>query len=340
MKSFIISIALLTCVFAQSRAAKDTLFFSNGSLIIGELKKIKLGLVTFDPDDANDITVQLRKLKTITAGSKVFRIETIDDRLFFGTIAAHPSPNSIYVVSATDSISLNLEDISVLYAFERSIAQRFSGSVGLGYSYTRSSGFGRVNFDTKLKYVSRKEELSLGASGIFTLYDSLFSRDKEEISLRYNYYFIRTWFATAFLVYQRNLELGLARRFQEGLGIGNKFITSKHVYAWARSGAVINQEKSTEDVSSGVLTELFGQFEINFFRFEKPEINFLMGQTFYYSLSQSGRFRTDGSISVTWEVFEDFNLSLEPYNSYDSKPPVEGSHTFDYGVVFGINYKF
>ena len=53
---------------------KDTLFFNAGSTIVGEVKKIKLGVVTFDPDDANDITVQLRNLKTLSAGSEVFRI--------------------------------------------------------------------------------------------------------------------------------------------------------------------------------------------------------------------------------------------------------------------------
>jgi len=103
---------------------------------------------------------------------------------------------------------------------------------------------------------------------------------------------------------------------------------------------VFNQEKSTEDVSTGTLTELYGQLEVNIFKFEHPKINFLFTQTFYYSLSQAGRFRNDGSMSVKYELFKDFNISLEPYNNYDSKPPVEGSHKFDFGIVFSIKYIF
>jgi hypothetical protein len=340
MKAITICIALLFCGLARSQTVKDTLFFSNGSLVVGKLEKVKLGIVTFDPDDANNITVQLRKLKTMSAGRKIFRIETVSHRVYFGTIVCHPAKNTIYVATVSDTVALKLEDISVLYAFEKSLAQRFSGSVGIGYTYTKSSEFGRLNFDGKIKYTSRKAEISLGVSGIYTMYDSLLSREKEEVSTKLNYYFRRNWFATTFLVYQRNLELGLQRRYQEGIGIGNKFITSKHVYTWARGGLVINQEKSTDDVSSGVLSELFAQLEINFFRFEKPKINFLLAETFYYSLAQSGRIRNDGSISVTWEIFQDFNFSLEPYLNYDSKPPVEGSHQVDYGVVFGVNYTF
>src|SRR5436305_8250537 len=78
MKKFILvylSLIFATAVFSQSK--KDTLFFNNGSIVIGEIKKIKLGVITFDPDDANDITVQLRKLKTVSAVSKIFRIETV-----------------------------------------------------------------------------------------------------------------------------------------------------------------------------------------------------------------------------------------------------------------------
>ncbi|HTE23304.1 DUF481 domain-containing protein [Flavitalea sp.] len=340
MKIITVCFALLFCGSAYSQALKDTLFFSNGSVIVGKLESVKLGVVLFDPDDANDITVQLRRLKTISANRKIFRIETVAEEVHFGTMLAHPDMNKVYVATSLDTLIINVEDISVLYAFDQTIAERFSGSVGLGYTYTKSSGFGRLNFDAKIKYTSKKAELSLATLGIYTIYDSLLSREKEEVSIKYNYYFIRKWFATAFVVYQRNLELGLERRYQEGLGIGNKFITSKHVYSWARSGVVINQERGTDDINSGVLTELFGQLEINFFRFAKPKINVLLAENFYYSLSQTGRFRNDGSLNVTWEIFKDFNLSLEPYNNYDSKPPISGGDKFDFGIVFGINYKF
>ena len=339
MKIVSLGIALFffTSAFSQ---VKDTIYFRNGTIVVGKLKSIKLGIVTFDPDDANDITVQSRKLQTISGKRKIYRIETVRESLFYGTLLKHPEPNTVYVFTGTDSVSLTLEEISVCYPFDNTVAERFSGNVGLGYTYTKSSEFGRLNFDATIKYVSRKEELSLSTAAIYTIYDSLFSRDNENVNLKYNYFFTKKWFATIFLVYQRNLELGLQRRYQEGLGIGNKFITTRHVYAWTRMGAVINQEKSTEQVSSGVLTELFGQFELNVFRFEHPKINFTMTNTFYYSLSQTGRLRNDGSMNFSWEIFKDFKVSFEPYHNFDNQPPVEGNNKFDFGIVFGIKYLF
>ena len=46
--------------------------------------------------------------------------------------------------------------------------------------FTRSSGFGRLNFDGTVNYKSKKQEISLSASGIYTITDSSFSRATRE----------------------------------------------------------------------------------------------------------------------------------------------------------------
>lgn len=342
MKKFILTyIAMLFCAQLLSQNSKDTIFFINGTMVIGELKKVKLGVVTFNPDDANDITVQLRKVRTISGYTKVFRVETITHDVYYGKLVSSDSLNYTRLdTGAGPSLLMLLENISVLYPFENSFKERFSGSVGLGYSYTRSSNFGRANYDGRLSYSAKREELTLSVSGVYTITDSSFSRDHEDYSLKNNYYFSPTWFGTMLLAYQRNIELGLQRRYQEGLGAGNKFFTNKYIYAWVRSGVVFNQEISTEQVSSGTLTEVFAQLEFNLFRFTKPEIKFNFAQTFYYSLSQKDRFRSDGDSNLSWEIFNDFNLTLTFYTNYDSKPPVPEYPQFDYGIVFGVSYSF
>jgi len=335
-----------TCFFilfytiVQSQEIKDTLFFSNGTIVIGKIKRIKLGVVTFDPDDANDITVQLRKLRSITATWRIFRIETTDEHVYFGKLISTAEKNAVLIETSSGSFSLNMDKISMVYPFDKSIWQRFSGNVGVGFNYTKSSDFGRLNMDAALNYAAKDVELGINLSGIYTLTDSSFTRDREDVNIKANYYFSKNWFATAFLAYQRNLELGLERRYQEGLGIGNKFITTKSVYSWGRVGFVFNQERSTENVSSGTLVETYGQFELNLFRFEKPKINFVLTQTVYYGLTQAGRIRTDGDINIAWEAFKNFNITIEIYNTFDSKPPTAGSEKFDYGTVFGISYVF
>jgi hypothetical protein len=336
---FLLYFAILISTFTFSQA-KDTIVFNNGTVVIGEIIKIKLGVITFDPDDANDITVQLRKLKSISAARTVFRIETTDQKVFYGQLRPNPLTQFATLVTGTDTSTLFIEDITVLYPFKNSFAQRFSGSAGVGFSYTRSSDFGQLNFNGKLNYTSSKDEVITSTSGIYSMTDSSFDRNREDFTLKNNYYWNPKWFATVYVSYQRNIELGLTRRYSEGLGVGNKYITSKSVYSWARTGLVLNQEKSTENVQTGTLAEIFGQIQFNFFRFTKPEINFIFSQSFYYGISQSGRFRNDGETNLSWELIKDFNLNFTFYNNYDSRPPIEGARQFDFGIVFGFNYSF
>ena len=337
---FVTLICISISLSGFSQTLKDSIIFRNGNRLQGEVKRVKLGVVTFDPDDANDVTVRLRNLKSITAISTVFRIETIDQMVYFGKLLPHPLDKYAYILQAGDSIDLFLENISAMYPFHNEFWNRFSGSVGFGYSYTRSSNFGRINFDGKVNYLAKLVEINFSATGIYTITDTSTTRDREEVPFKFNYYFSGTWFLTAMFSYQRNLELGLQRRYQEGLGIGNKFLRRQTVYAWARSGIVLNQERNTENQSSGTLAEIFGQLQFNFFRFTKPEINFNLSQAFYYSLSQAGRFRNDGQTDLTWEVFKDFDLNLSFYNNYDSKPPVAESRKLDFGIVFGFAFSF
>ena len=325
-------------MYAQK--TKDTLYFLNKSKITGEIKRIKLGVVTFDPDDANVITVQLQKIKTIAALIGIFRIETIEHQVYFGSMIPADKAGFITILSGADTFSLPVEQISHVYPFKNHFKQRFSGSASAGFDFTRSSGIGRINYDGKLNYMAKAVEINFSVAGIYSLTDTTFSRDREDISVKNNYYFNTTWFGTLLFKYQRNLELGLQRRFQQGLGAGNKFITNKHVYAWTRSGMVLNQEKNNENDISGTLVELFSQLEFNFFKFTKPEISFNITESFYYSLSQAGRFRNDAQANLNWEIIKDLKLTISAYYNYDNQPPSEDSRKFDVGTVFTIGYSF
>jgi hypothetical protein len=319
---------------------KDTLYLLNGTDIIGEVKGIQMGVLTFDPDDANDITVQLRKINTIRAHTKIFRIETIDNKVYYAKLQPSDQKGFVKIITGTDTSHIWLRDINRLSTFESGIWKQFSGNIAVGFSYTRSSNLGRLNFDGALKFVSKSYEFNLTANQISTITDTTFSRDRENITLKGSYYFNATWFSSAYLNYQRNIELGIARRYQEGIGIGKKFLTKTRMQAKAVAGLVLNQEKSTEGYSSKTLVEIPFQLEYDLYKFSKPKIDLTFTQSVYFSLSQKGRVRNDGQLTVNWEMIEDLTLGLTFYNNYDNQSPVAGSRNFDYGIVFNIGYKF
>jgi len=339
MKYVFLMLCLVLSVAVPAQM-KDTLYLRNGSKIVGEIKKIKLGVISFDPDDANDITVQLPKLSGIAALMQLYRIETTEQQVYFGKMMPGKSAGIVIIMTPIDTVRLPIERISVLYPFRNYFKQRFSGSASAGFDYTRSSGLGKINVGGTVNYFARQDELSFSLSANYSITDTAFNRDREDVSLKYNYYFTPTWFGTLFLRTQRNLELGLLRRFQEGLGGGIKFITNSQMYAWTRCGIVLNQEENSEEVKSGALTELFGQVELNFFRFAKPKITLNMADAVYYSLSQNGRVRNDAQFDLIWEAVKDLNISLSAYSNFDSQPATEGSRKMDIGTVFSFVVTF
>jgi len=340
MRYVLLLLLVLTAIRLTAQQPRDTIYFKNGTMVIGKIKKIKLGVMTFDPDDANDITVQLKKLRTMAARYRLYRVESTTHIVYFGKITTSDSNGYATFMSEIDTTTHAIENISVLYPVKNSFFQRFSGQASAGLDFTRSSGIARINYDSKISYNTKNLELSLAASGIYTLTDSTFNRDREDMSIKNNYYFNTTWFGTLLFKYQRNLELGLLRRYQEGVGGGNKFITNKNIYAWTRMGMVLNQEKNTENTVTGTLAELFAQLEFNFFRFTKPELTFTLTEAFYYSLSQKDRFRNDATTTLSYKIIKDLNLTASVYSNFDSQPPNEESRKFDFGTVFGISYIF
>lgn len=330
---------LLMLLAGAAFAQKDTLLFKNGSIIIGEVKKIQLGVITFDPDDANDITVQLRKLASINAANKYFRIETVDHQVIFGKLNRNVNPGFVNVSFGTDTTSIPLSNISNLYPVEKSFRERLTGTAGAGYSYTRSSELGRLNLDLSGRYATEKMEYTVSASTIATIDSGYVSRDNEDVSLGASYYFDQKWFGWGALSYQRNIELGINTRLQEALGLGNKLLLTRNLRLMAFSGFVFNEEKSTEDVYSGLLTEGILGLRFNVFRFEKPELDIQTSQFGYFSFMQE-RIRYSGDISITWEMVEDLDLKLSFYSDYDSKPPGKETANIDFGTVISIAFEF
>jgi hypothetical protein len=160
------------------------------------------------------------------------------------------------------------------------------------------------------------------------------------VELFTNYDLGSSWFAAGLLGYQRNLELSIARRFQEMLGAGNKLFVRETWQLRLLSGLAFNQEKSTAGVSSGTLLEIPVMLRFDFFKYTHPNIQITTSHAGFFSITEKGRFRYGGNTTFSWEIVHDFYVTLNLYTNYDSKPPATSASNTDYGIVMGITYKF
>jgi Protein of unknown function, DUF481 len=318
---------------------KDTLFFYNKTLLIGEFKKIKLGRIEFDGDGIGDVSIKYDKVTTIKAKSHLYRVETPDTKLLYGYIESSDKPGYINILTDNGVVEIKLTNIISLLFYAKNWKDGFSGRLGAGYSYTKSSNLGRFNINGSAKYVAKKIETDLDGSMIITT-DSIHTfKERENLILSCNYLINNRWYTGVSLRYQSNIELGLLSRLQQGVGIGYKFLKRMHSQGKSITGFVINEEHNINNQrNTSVEWELLGNY--NFFSFNKPNFSLSTTQTAFFSLSQKERIRLDGDITISWEMLKDFSISLNFYHNYDAKSPISNGPKVDYGFVAGLNYKF
>ena len=291
---------------------KDTIYFLNNSILVGKLKKINLGKIEFDGDGIGIVNIKYDKVKTIKANSHLYRIETTAKKILNGTIENAANAGRVLLITDTGNVEIKLSNITTLSYYGQNWKLSLWGSLGAGYSYTKSSNIGRLNFNGRLKYVNRKTELELTANTIITTDSTGTYRERENMELSDNYLINYNFYAGVFLRYQRSIELGLLRRWQEGSGLGYNFIQRKHSIGKSITGLVINQETNFDHQQNNSL-EWVAQGSYAFFSFSKPNISLSTSQTIYTSFTQKGRIRYDGDVKINWEPITDFGLEFNYY---------------------------
>ncbi len=335
--SFLFSSNML---FARESSQRDTVFLRNGEILIGDIRELQLGILSFDSKNMDILSIKISKIKTISSASDTLRIETSDKAIYYGALQPSEKAGWVYIVTASDHHLVEIAGINSLLSYEKPFWENLSGNVSAGFSYSRSSDIGQLNFSASVAYTAKLFEVQVSGSAMASIDSTDFSRDQEDLSLTAYYNVKKMWYAVAAVGYQRNLQLSIARRYQELAAAGYKVVVSKSFQIMGITGVAVSQERSTSGDDQNFLFELPIGFYLNFYRFSHPDIQISSKHTLYVGLTQWGRIRYDSSTTFAWELFKDFSFSLNLYLNYDNQPPDVTTGKIDYGTVIGLAYKF
>lgn len=319
---------------------RDTVFLKNQTPLAGKVERIRYGYITLDMDYVGLIDIDLNNVLTIKTFGFGYRIQTANRDFLIGNFEKHEDEGRVRIVSGSDQMDIAIRNLNEVRLLQEKFFDRVEGRIGAGFTLSRFNNVGIYNGDLEIRYDTERLEMSLSGSLIYSQEEGLLSRDRENLLFRTNYYLTPSWHAVGMANYQRNLHLGIARRYQMGGGAGFYVFQHKRVIASIVSGLVINDELTVTGIRNSWLVEAPLIFEFAFFRLSSPEINFRTTQAFFKGLSQWGRIRNDGNTRLSWTVIEDLDLSLNFYNNYDNQSPAETQSRFDYGLVFEIGFHF
>jgi len=224
---------------------------------------------------------------------------------------------------------------------EGRLIDRIAMSLDLGYNVAKANGVRQTTFGYDVSY--RAEERLITAN-----FDaSRSSNNDSPTSIRSNSGFSyrrfvsdRQWDPIGFGAVERNDELGLDRRLTVGGGMSRWISDTNSRRVSFTGGVVATRENETGATESDQSMEAVTAIQLDWFRYDDPELDVAMRFSVYERLSDTRRTRGNLDLDVRWELINDFFWGFSIYYSFNSEPTGVEASSKDYGIVTSIGWSF
>jgi hypothetical protein len=335
-----LGVALLILGLAvPGRAAPktDVVVLKNGDRITCEIQRLARGKLRVKTDDMGTVDIEWEKTESLT-GKGLFEIEDLTGRLFFGPLETIPD-EGLQVATATGIQTVPLLSVARINMIEASFWKRLSGSIDVGFGYTKSSDLAEFNGDVSVKFTRPSFFAQFKASSFIQRQENVDDTTRNSISLSYTRTFENRQFAVGQVSADQNRELGFDLRAGVTAAWGRYLLRSQGNELLGATGLYVNREVPVAGDQTTNLEALIALDWANF-AFDFPKTDIEIVSTLNVGLTNWGRYRVDLNGRVDRELFRDFHLVLKGYYNFDSRSPTTGESTDDYQITLAIGYKF
>lgn len=347
-RNFVASIGLLCALLcaatspALARPKTDILVLLNGDRITGEVKGLKRGKLKFKTDSTGTVYIEWDDIESVTS-TYTFEIELEDGTRYFGTLQKG-TDGAEKIVGDAGETQLAMIRIIRITPIEQRFWKALDGSLSAGMNYTQSSKVSAYYFDASTTYQTRRFRNSTSFQFNLTQSENddedLESTTRADLAFVSQRLFKERWFTFAMGAAQNNEELGIDLRLLGAYGAGRHIVRTDRSDFMLAGGAAVNQEQVAEGEPSETSAELVGIAGYTIFRYDDPEVDLTTDLEVFPSVTEYGRVRLEYSVSLKYELVNDFFWNLSAFDSFDNKPRAEDAHTNDWGVVMSFGWTF
>jgi hypothetical protein len=105
-------------------------------------------------------------------------------------------------------------------------------------------------------------------------------------------------------------------------------------------GVVVTRENETEAEKSNDSLEVVAGLNLDWFRYDDPQLDVAMRLAIYQRLSDTSRTRGNLDVDLRWELINDFFWGFSLYYSFNTEPTGDETSREDYGVVTSVGWSF
>jgi hypothetical protein len=323
---------------AYERDKSDVIILRRGDRISGDIVALEYGVLTVSTDDMGTLSIEWRAVKSVTS-KFAFGVEKSGGVRVYGPISTTPDGTALVVGEGAQAQKIPIADVERISRYSYSVWNRITGNLSAGFSYTKSSQITVGNFNLNADYRSTAVDGTLTASSNVTKSPAEGTTHRDRIASIV--YFLRQsrnlWALVGSL--ERDQALGIDARLLGGGAFGRRFVQTSWTELTGAAGVVATEEWPTGGSARTSLEGFLGA-TWQVFKFTDPKTRLNLGLAVYPSLTESGRWRSTGNLSLTHKFAGDFTLGLEAYLSYDNRPPEATAEKSDYGATFNLGYSF
>ncbi len=332
-------LANATSAFA---AKTDVVEFGAGNRLVGEVKGLDRGKLSFKTDATDTIEIDWADVTRLVTDQEI-RVEARDGNRYFGSLAASDAPGMLAVVADGEAVTVPMKMAVVLDPIKGSVAQRIDFDISLGYSFAQSTGVETLSLASSTRYDTELVSRTLSLSSESTSSDSEANSTRNDAEYRALSLLDNRWFVGWIGQFESNDALALDHRVTAAAVGGRTFYPSANQRLRTFGGLGVNAERFEGNDTQTSLESLVGG-TIDWFDFGESELDLSTTLTLFPSITEAGRVRGSLDVSLRWELFEDLFWQLTLFDDYDSRPEGhpgdEDPSNNDYGVTTGLGWSW
>ncbi len=316
----------------------DTVVIRNGDRIVGEIKSLDHGTLTYKTDDVGTLTIKWNKVYRIVS-PRYFEVEDERGRRYYGALQSAGADQRMVVAVTSFIDTLDILRVVRIYPIGLGFWARVDGKLNLNLSFQRANKLRSIGLDFDAQHRTRVRLTELQSSTYFQTQEGAAQTSRNSVALSELRFLQARWLLTAAGQVEQNKELDLALRGLVGAGGGRFLIQNNRIEVRTLAGLAFTNERF-EGSSAASNLEMLITGEGTYFKRDYPKTDIQTKVTLYPNLTDFGRIRSDLDASLTHEFIRDFNTGFTVFYRFDSRPTSATAAKHDYGLALTLGWTF
>ena len=325
--------------WGYERDKTDVVTLRNGDHISGDIVSLEYGILTLKTDNVSTLEIEWPAVRAVTSKFG-FSVERNDGSKHAGIITTSSDGAELLVHTEQGIQHIPMEQVERISRFSPQFWDRIDGGLSLGFSYTKSSAIQVSNVNFNANYRSTTTSGSLAFSSNTTKDSSGSTTNRELLTTGIQFLGQGRNFWGLLGSLERDQSLGIDGRLTAGAAVGRRFVQSTYTEVTGIAGIVGTEEWIVDESQPRASVEAIVGGSWQVFKFIEPKTRLNLSLYVFPSLTESGRYRSTGDLSVTHKFPHDITVGLTGYLSYDNQPPEPGAEKSDYGITFNLGWSF